>query len=169
MPEAPTETFPPLEDLVPHARPMLLLARVLRHDASSTACEVELGEQSLFRGEDGRIPCWVGLEYMAQCVAAHAGLEARIHGVAPRVGFVMGSRRLRFHRPFHPAEGVLEVEARHLRGRVELGALSVACQIRSPGGSRKKEDSARSELLAEGTINIAIPRDLAAVTEESAS
>jgi predicted hotdog family 3-hydroxylacyl-ACP dehydratase len=169
VPEAPAETFPPVEDLVPHARPMRLLARVLQHDASSTTCEVELGHQSLFRGEDGRIPCWVGLEYMAQCVAAHAGLEARSQGVAPRVGFVMGSRRLRFHRPFHPADGVLEVVARHLRGRVELGALSFACEIHSPGGSRESGDTAHGELLAEGTINIAIPRDLTAATEESAS
>jgi predicted hotdog family 3-hydroxylacyl-ACP dehydratase len=155
VPEVDAESLPSLENVVPHAGPMLLLSRVLRHDDSATCCEIQLAEQTLFRRDDGRIPCWIGLEYMAQCIAAHAGLQAIRAGESPRVGFVMGSRRLRFHRPSHPPDGVLEVHARHLRGRVELGALSFACELRSPAAT---SDTGDGELLAEGTINIAIPR-----------
>ena len=38
---------------------------------------------------------WVGIEYMAQAVAAWAGWQALQQGVPPRIGFLLGTRRYR--------------------------------------------------------------------------
>ena len=84
-------TFPPIEALVPHKPPMLLLDRVLSYSTDYVSCEVEIRVDSPFV-RDGVVPAIVGLEYMAQCVAAFAGLSARHKGEAPRIGFLLGSR-----------------------------------------------------------------------------
>jgi predicted hotdog family 3-hydroxylacyl-ACP dehydratase len=130
---------------------MRLLARVLGHDEASTTCEVALGEQSLFRDAQGLIPGYVALEYMAQCVAAHSGLQANAAGEPPRVGFLVGSRRIRLHCADFGADGVLEVRARHLRGRPGLGAVSFACEV------RESAERGEGRVLAEGNLSIAIP------------
>ena len=38
------------------------------------------------------MPAWVGIEYMAQTIAAHAGFEARLRGERPPIGFLLGTR-----------------------------------------------------------------------------
>ena len=42
----------------------------------------------------GGVPACVTLEYMAQTMALLVGLRDRRRGVSPRVGFVLGSRKL---------------------------------------------------------------------------
>lgn len=83
-----------VRDLVPHSGPMLLLRRVVDHSPAATVCEVDTAASTLFLDADGRVPAWVGLEYMAQCAAAHGGLLARSAGVAPRPGMLLGTRRM---------------------------------------------------------------------------
>jgi predicted hotdog family 3-hydroxylacyl-ACP dehydratase len=157
--EAPPLELPPIAELLPHAGPMLLLSRVLCHDESATTCEIDLGRQTLFQREDGGIPCWVGVEYMAHCVVAHAGLLARARGEAPRVGFLVSCRRLPFYQAAYPAQGLLEVTARYLRGRSELGALSFTCQV-CPTTRPESSGDREKRVLAEGNINIGIPKQI---------
>lgn len=153
MSEALAPHFPPVERVLPHAGHMILLSRVVAHDEKETRCRVDVGGQRHFRREDGTVPAWVGIEYMAQCIAAHAGLDALAGGGAPMVGFLLGARRVAFHTPCYRADQVLEVSARHLRGRVGLGGLAFACALRdasAPGASP----------LAEGHLNVVLPDDL---------
>ena len=42
--------------------------------------------------EDAGVPAWAGVEYMAQTIAAHAGVEARARGEPPAIGFLLGTR-----------------------------------------------------------------------------
>ena len=72
MSEALATRFPPVEHVLPHAGHMVLLARVVAHDEKETRCQVDIRSQRHFRREDGSVPAWVGIEYMAQCIAAHA-------------------------------------------------------------------------------------------------
>jgi predicted hotdog family 3-hydroxylacyl-ACP dehydratase len=124
--------FPSLDELLPQAAPMRLLEAVLDHDGQSTRCLVDPGRSALFRDDCGRIPAWVGIEYMAQCIAAHGGLVARARGEAVRPGLLLGSRRLVFRCDgFDPAQ-LLEVTARHVGGRAR--ALSFECAIPDPRG-----------------------------------
>jgi predicted hotdog family 3-hydroxylacyl-ACP dehydratase len=125
--------FPPITELLPHRGRAVLLGRVLAHDASTTVCTVDPDGGALFRDADGRVPSWVGLEFMAQAVAAHGGLLDREAARPPRPGLFLGSRRLEFSvAAFEPGEP-LEVTATHLRG--STGLLAFACSIRTPGAA----------------------------------
>jgi predicted hotdog family 3-hydroxylacyl-ACP dehydratase len=126
---------------------MVLLSRVLHHQQDRTVCAVEINEQALFRDPAGNVPAWVGIEYMAQCVAAHGGLTRRSTGEAPRVGFLLGSRRVVFHVPrFRPGQ-TLEATVLHVWGR-EGNLSSFDCTLK---------DAATGALLAEGRLNCLTP------------
>ncbi len=139
--------FPAVEEIVPHAGSMVLLSRVLRHREDETVCTVEIDQQTLLRDPDGSVAAWIGLEYMAQCIAAHGGLIGRAAGEPPQVGFLLGSRCLSFHAArFHPGQ-TLVVRATRVWGKAR-GMVSFDCSL---------EDSATGALLAEGRINCFVP------------
>jgi predicted hotdog family 3-hydroxylacyl-ACP dehydratase len=126
---------------------MVLLSRVLDHQPDRTVCAVEIDEQTLFRDSAGNVAAWVGIEYMAQCVAAHGGLRHRAVGEPPRVGFLLGSRRLVFHVPrFRPGQ-TLEAAVHRVWGR-EGNMSSFDCTLK---------DGATGALLAEGRLNCLTP------------
>ncbi len=83
--------YPPLEDLLPHRPPMILLDRVEDDGEESITCGVTLRDESPFV-ENGFVPAVVATEYMAQCVATYAGLKASRRGGEIRVGYVIGAR-----------------------------------------------------------------------------
>lgn len=47
----------------------------------------------LFRQPDGRFGSWLLIELMAQTIGVFAGLKNRTQGLAPRIGFLLGTRR----------------------------------------------------------------------------
>lgn len=88
------DTLPPILDLVPHAGPMCLLDRVIAAEGERLSAEVVVPAEGLF-SHDGGVGAWVGVEYMAQAVAAWAGWQARQLGQKPRIGLLLGTRRYR--------------------------------------------------------------------------
>jgi predicted hotdog family 3-hydroxylacyl-ACP dehydratase len=127
---------------------MLFLQRVLAHAGGETRCALAIDAQPLFRAPDGSIQSFVGIEYMAQCIAAHAGLLARAAGERPRVGYLVGSRRLCFHAPRFERGQRLAICAVPLWGE-ETGMASFACRI---------EDADSGALLVEGRLSCYLPR-----------
>jgi predicted hotdog family 3-hydroxylacyl-ACP dehydratase len=145
----PYPPFPAVADVLPHAGRMLLLTRVVDHDEDRTTCLVALAEDSPFCGPDRLVPAWVGLEYMAQCVAAHAGLQARARGEPIRIGLLLGSRRIEIRTAAFAVGQALEVHARRLWAGRELG--SFACRV---------VDRASGTLLVEGTLSVFLALDI---------
>ena len=125
-------SLPSVVSLLPHAGPMLLLDRVLEHTPEHTACAVDPGRSALLADADGCVPAWVGLEYMAQCVAAHGGLASRERAEPPRPGLLLGSRRVRFATASFAPNRELRVDARHHRG--ESGLVAFDCEVREAAG-----------------------------------
>jgi predicted hotdog family 3-hydroxylacyl-ACP dehydratase len=81
----------PIAELLPHRAPMILLDRLLLHGPGFLEAGLSVREDSLFV-QEGAVPAWVGVEYMAQACACFAGMEARERGEAARVGFLLGAR-----------------------------------------------------------------------------
>ena len=140
--------FPPLSTLVPHSGPMSLLDAVLEHSRERTVCSVDPARSRLFAEPDGRVPVWLGLEYMAQCIAAHGGLAARALREPPRPGLFLGSRRVEFGSAFFRPDQVLHVSAAHYRG--ETGLVAFDCDVRSAAGG---------DPLVKGRMNVYIVDD----------
>jgi len=135
--------YPEIDTLVPHAAPMLLVRRVLEHSPRETVCEVYTADSVLFADRDGRVPAWVGLEYMAQCAAVHGGLAAHVAGIVPPVGMLLGTRRLELAVGWFETGQILRVAARRVHAGTQM--LSFAAAIHDGRGGR---------VLAEARINI---------------
>ena len=141
--------LPPLAELLPQAGPMRLLERVEAHDGERTRCRALASASALFRSADGSVPAWVGIEYMAQCAAAHGGLLARARGEAPRPGLFVGSRRLVFRCEAFAGDAALLVTARHAAGHGDT--LAFDCAVEDPAGGPP---------LVEGRLNVLLLREL---------
>jgi predicted hotdog family 3-hydroxylacyl-ACP dehydratase len=141
--------LPDIQTLVPHSGAMSLLGRLLAADAETLCAEVTIGPDTLFC--DGReVGAWVGLEYMAQAVAAHAGYCARLRGEPVKVGFLLGSRRYQCSVPAFAMGMVLKVVVRRaLQGDNGLGAFE--CRI---------EDGASGVPLASAMVTIFLPENV---------
>jgi predicted hotdog family 3-hydroxylacyl-ACP dehydratase len=105
-----TEIVLPMAELVPHSGRMRLLDRAIEGDEDSLLASVEIRADSMFYDGHG-VGSWVGIEYMAQAVAAWAGWRARLAGGAPKVGFLLGSRRFSTSRAHFQCGEVLLVHA----------------------------------------------------------
>ena len=78
--------------LVPHRGLMLLIDELVRAtDVSLEACCI-VRDDGLFADADGRIPAMVAVEYMAQTVAAFAGVRATTRRESIKLGLLLGAR-----------------------------------------------------------------------------
>lgn len=81
-----------IAELVPHELPALLLDELLDYDDDNLRAQLMVRADGLY-DTAGYVPASVGIEYMAQAVAAFSGLQARRRGDPVSVGFLLGSRR----------------------------------------------------------------------------
>lgn len=81
-----------VEELVPHSGKMSLLSAIVDHGEGWLQAEVLISKESMFAEARG-VPAWIGLEYMAQAIAAYSGLQERLQGGSPKIGFLLGSRK----------------------------------------------------------------------------
>ena len=134
----------PVRELLPHDPPMVLLDRVISCEESSLVAEVVVKPESMFCNESG-VPAWVGIEYMAQSVAAHAGAMARQRGGAPVIGYLLGTRSYKSAVSEFPIGASLTIVVEQLF--VEMGLGAFACRIDM------------GETVAEAQINVYQPDD----------
>ena len=119
--------LPAITEVVPHRHGMCLLDRILHWDADGIVVEVRVPSTGMFISGEG-MPAWIGIEYMAQAVAAWAGCRDRHKGGPPSIGFLLGSRRYACSRDVFPSGTRLQVYARcELLGDNGLGMF--ACRI----------------------------------------
>jgi predicted hotdog family 3-hydroxylacyl-ACP dehydratase len=90
----PTQESWHIPDLIPQAGDMILIDRITAVDEGALSAEVVV-RTGLFSAPDGSLPAWVGIELLAQAIAALAGIEAQRVGSAPRAGLLLGSRHYR--------------------------------------------------------------------------
>lgn len=102
---------------------------------------VDVGKASPFYEQAlGGVPSCVALEYMAQTMALLVGIRDRRRGQKPRIGFVLGSRKLETRLPFF-RDG-------------ERYRISTTCtyEDESFGSFDCTITDGRGELVAEGTL-----------------
>ncbi|EZP40001.1 hotdog family protein [Janthinobacterium sp. TB1-E2] len=149
-------SFPPIRELVPHSGAMVLLDRVLSADAENLCAEVAIHAGSVFYdAPSAGVGSWVGIEYMAQAIAAHAGYLARLAGAPVKIGFLLGARRYEAQLPLFVDGSVLQVHVQQaLQGENGLGAFE--CRIEMAGA-----------VLAQATITVFQPEDAKQFLQES--
>ncbi|MEE4305973.1 hotdog family protein [Pseudomonas alliivorans] len=121
----------PLAELIPHAGDMILIDQVLAFDEDQIHTRLTVRPDGLFSEADGRLPAWVGVELMAQSVAAFAGCQARSKGEAVKLGFLLGSRKFDCNVAHFPVGSELNIHAvRSLQDDSGMGVFE--CTLTGP-------------------------------------
>jgi predicted hotdog family 3-hydroxylacyl-ACP dehydratase len=132
---------------------MLLVERVVAWDAQH-AVVAATPQADAWYAEDGAMPSWIGIELMAQAIAAHVGLVARSHGKPPKAGVLLGTRQYRAREPKFKAGSELLITAR-MTYRDESGLGSYDSTIMHGDAE-----------LARASVNVYEPPDFAAFLQE---
>jgi predicted hotdog family 3-hydroxylacyl-ACP dehydratase len=110
---------------------MVLLDAVIAAGAEELTSVLTVREESRFFDGAG-VGAWVGVEYMAQTIAAFAGYEALQNGTTVKPGFLLGARRYSCNTPAFPLGVTLRVTARReLQNADGIGSFN--CSITGDG------------------------------------
>jgi predicted hotdog family 3-hydroxylacyl-ACP dehydratase len=151
------EIFPPIDTILPHRGTMLLI------DGVSACSDVALTAHAAVRGGawyadgNGAMPAWIGIELMAQTVAAHIALLAMRAGGHARPGVLLGTRSYKAHVSAFARDAQLTIGAHEVL-RSEEGHSAYECTI--------DHDGAR---CAEAVIKVFQPGDFQTFIEGSLS
>lgn len=146
--------YPAMEELLPHRPPMILIDRLVETDGRETICEVTPRLHDLF-ATDLEVPLYVGIEYMAQTVAAHGGYQSYQAGEPISVGLLMGTRRLECYCRGFEFGQTLRIHVAHIWGKAEL--MRFRCWILK---------ASTSELCQQAELNVFKPRTLLSYLEK---
>jgi predicted hotdog family 3-hydroxylacyl-ACP dehydratase len=136
----------PLADVVPHAGDMILLDSIEHVEGERIVCAKTVQPDGLFVDAEGSLPAWVGVELMAQSIAAWAGCHAREVHEPVQLGFLLGTRQYLCNVDAFPSGSRLLVEAeRSFHDEHGMGVFT--CRIDAPG------------IHAEARLTVYRPRD----------
>jgi len=130
---------------VPHCDQFVLLDRLTHAEAGTLTAEVDLDRSNIMRDSTGRVPAYVGIEYIAQTIAALAGLIRWRNGLPPRIGLLLGCHRYSSQCTHFPL-GTLQVQIEQILVQAPIAVFS---------GDIRLNDG----LLAEGEIKAIQPDD----------
>ena len=126
----------PLDELLPHRPPMVLIDGVESFDAEMKrlVSRVTIGENQLFFDGQG-VPNWVAIEYMAQTAAALVGhLDRHLAPGQPvRPGLLLGTRKLELKLARFEAGKTYRIVTENVFG--DSDAASFACSIEDETGA----------------------------------
>lgn len=136
-----------VEQLLPHAPPMVLVDRLVSNTDHSVVVEATIRSDYPFTG--GSIGSWVGLELMAQSAAALAKTTRQPESDKPALGFLLGSRSFVAHIPeFIPGQKVtIEI--------VLDPAVEGQVMVSAKGGIK----DASGQVICEGSLTLLEPNN----------
>lgn len=147
--------LPAIEVLIPHRGTMLLLDRVIALEDESTEAEFAPRAEAWYADERGNMPAWIGIELMAQTIAAHVGMLKRREGAAPKHGALLGTRRYTSTRPVFVAGERLRIYAKMIY-RDTSGLAAYECSI-----------VVGCDEIARATLKVFEPEDFHSFLQES--
>lgn len=120
--------IPPIDAIVPHRGTMLLLDAIRSYDLTSVTAHATVHADAWYADQNGAMPAWIGIELMAQAIAAHEGLLSMQDGQPARPGVLLGSRRYEAKVLAFPRNAVLRIHAIELL-RSDDGTGAYECTI----------------------------------------
>lgn len=121
-----------VSELLPHEAPMILIDKVLDVTELSIHTQLTITDSGLFFDQQmNAVPAWVGIEFMAQTIAAWSGYHATQQGLSVPIGFLLGSRRYMTECSEFVLGDVLDIYAEQLMENEGMAAFS--CTIKCNG------------------------------------
>ncbi|WP_121307328.1 hotdog family protein [Paraburkholderia sp. BL17N1] len=147
----------PIEAIIPHRGTMLLIDSVDTFSEETLTARATVRADAWYADADGAMPAWIGIELMAQAIAAHVALLAMRVGGRARPGVLLGSRSYKALQPSFEGGAQLSVHVVELL-RSEEGHGAYECMIRHGDA-----------VCAEAVIKVFQPRDFQSFIEGSFS
>jgi predicted hotdog family 3-hydroxylacyl-ACP dehydratase len=147
----------PIEAIIPHRGSMLLIDAVDTFDEETLRARATVDPHAWYADADGAMPAWIGIELMAQAIAAHVALLAMRGGGHARPGVLLGSRSYKALQPAFAGGARLSVHVVELL-RSEEGHGAYECTIHHG-----------EVCCAEAVVKIFQPRDFQSFIEGSFS
>ncbi|MDE0838780.1 MAG: hypothetical protein OSB41_06955 [Kiritimatiellae bacterium] len=138
----------PIREVVPHRGTMCLLKQITNYAKGTITTLAEIRPDNPFFMDDRGVPICIGFEYMAQTMAAFAGLTARRDGVPVKLGVLVGCRRAHCAQPFFVSGQRLRITAILEWKEEGMGNFNATIS----------DDETGSELMS-GRINVYQPND----------
>jgi predicted hotdog family 3-hydroxylacyl-ACP dehydratase len=122
--------FSNVAELIPHRGRMVLLDRIVEFEGESLTAELIVRDDGLL-GDENSVPAWVGIEYMAQAVAAYAGIKSKLAGEPIKLGYLLGTRRYSSNVASFAVGTALTIHIKTIIQDDKLGVFD--CMIRGEG------------------------------------
>lgn len=135
-----------ISTLLPHRAPMLLLERIASCSDDGMECVVKTRDTPFTSGDF--VDIIVSTEWMAQAVGAFVGASRQKKGEAPRIGFIIGTRRIDFHVTRVRTDTELRVHVSPVW--IDRGNGSFRCRV---------EEFSTGRVLAEGSLTVHEPEN----------
>jgi len=137
-----------VKELIPHSGKMSLLDRVVDYGEDWLNAEVVINFDSMFCDGD-KIPALVGIEYMAQAIAAFAGKNDKQLKREISIGLLIGTRKYSTNTDCFPVNSILNIYVKQIY--LEDKGLGVfKCQITAKD----------SDLFLEANLNVFHPENV---------
>ena len=133
---------------------MLLIDKVISAREQSICVSARANSNAWYVDANGDMPAWVGIELMAQSIAAWVGLQGWQQGKPPKKGFLLGTRNYTSQVPSFVAGSEIEITASETyQDEGGLGAFDCSLAI-------------NGLLVAEASLKVFEPADFDAFMEQ---
>jgi predicted hotdog family 3-hydroxylacyl-ACP dehydratase len=128
---------------------------VSAHSDVTLTAHAHVSADAWYADANGAMPAWIGIELMAQAIAAHVGLQSMRAGDGVRPGVLLGTRRYAAHVPAFASGARLTITVQEVL-RSEEGHGAYTCAIEADGAC-----------CAEATVKVFQPRNFQTFIEEA--
>lgn len=149
--------LPHIEDVLPHRGNMLLIDRLIEFNNESAVAECLPRSNTWYADTQGNMPAWIGIELMAQTIAAHVGVLKRLEGKPQKNGVLVGTRRYKSTTPIFASAVSLQIRVT-MTYQDPSGLAAYDCNI-----------TCANAILAEATLKVFEPDNFQTFLQESFS
>ena len=111
---------------IPHQQPMVFVDHLIEVTETSAVAELLIRPELMFCDQHG-LPTWSSIELMAQTVSAFSGYQGQLQGGNPKIGFLLGTRKLKLPLPYFALGDIVQIRVE--QGYIHEGLGQFSCQI----------------------------------------
>jgi predicted hotdog family 3-hydroxylacyl-ACP dehydratase len=149
--------LPHIEEVLQHRGNMRLIDHLVAFNSEAIVAEYSPRSDAWYADDQGNMPAWIGIELMAQAVAAHVGMLKRAAEMPQKNGALVGTRRYSSAVSSFAAGLALQIQVAVVyQDASGLGAYD--CSINCDGSA-----------LATATLKVFEPDDFQTFLQESLS
>lgn len=111
---------------IPHEKPMVFVDHLIEVNENFVVAELHIQADLMFCEAEG-LPTWTSIELMAQTISAYAGHKGQMSGLAPKIGFLLGTRKMQLPLPYFALGETVRIKAEQSYLHEGLGQFN--CEI----------------------------------------